>query len=81
MPFIVISYYTNNSFHLHEMNKLIPVFQFGSQFLLVSAPSSHKPLFLVPHCSCYLWQTPLDCAECHGFHEHSAPLQHFSLFL
>jgi hypothetical protein len=38
--------YTSNrftSFRLYEINKLIPVFQFTSQFSLIRAPSSRKP--------------------------------------
>jgi hypothetical protein len=43
----VIPQYTSNwfmSFHLYEMHKLIPVFQFMSQFLLIQAPSSCKQI-------------------------------------
>jgi hypothetical protein len=32
------------SFHLYEMHKLITVFQFMSQFSLIQAPSSSKPI-------------------------------------
>jgi hypothetical protein len=42
--------YTSNrftSFCLHEMHKLIPVFQFTSQFSLIRAPSSRKPIAVV----------------------------------
>jgi hypothetical protein len=38
----VIPRYT--SFRLYEMHKLIPVFQFTSQFSLIRAPSSRKPI-------------------------------------
>jgi hypothetical protein len=38
------------SFRLYEMHKLIPVFQFTSQFSLTRAPSSRKPI-IVPSAS------------------------------
>jgi hypothetical protein len=38
------------SFRLYEMHKLIPVFQFTSQFSLIRAPSSRKPI-IVPGAS------------------------------
>jgi hypothetical protein len=38
------------SFRLYEMHKLIPVFQFTSQFSLIRAPSSRKPI-VVPGAS------------------------------
>jgi hypothetical protein len=31
---------------VYEMHKLIPVFQFMSQFLLIQAPSYHKPVVI-----------------------------------
>jgi hypothetical protein len=49
----VIPRYTSNrftSFRLYEMHKLIPVFQFMSQFSLSRAPSSRKPI-VVPGAS------------------------------
>jgi hypothetical protein len=49
----VIPLYTSNrfkSFRLYEMHKLIPVFQFMSQFSLIRAPSSCKPV-VVPSAS------------------------------
>jgi hypothetical protein len=35
------------SFRLYEMHKLIPAFQFTSQFSLTQAPSSRKPILPV----------------------------------
>jgi hypothetical protein len=49
----VIFQYTSNRFtsvRLYEMHKLIPVFQFTSQFSLIRAPSSRKPI-VVPGAS------------------------------
>jgi hypothetical protein len=43
----VIPRYTDNLFtstRLYEIHKLIPVFQFTSQFSLIRAPSSRKPI-------------------------------------
>jgi hypothetical protein len=43
----IIPQYTSNrftSFRLYKTHKLIPVFQFTSQFLLIRATSSHKPV-------------------------------------
>jgi hypothetical protein len=51
--FTGIPWYTSNrftSFRLYEMHKLIPVFQFMSQFSLIQAPSSRKPI-VVPGAS------------------------------
>jgi hypothetical protein len=45
--------YTSNrftSFRLYEMHKLIPAFQFTSEFSLILAPSSCKPI-VVPGAS------------------------------
>jgi hypothetical protein len=44
------------SFRLYEMHKLIPVFQFMSQFSLIRAPSSRK-LIIVPGSSS--WEVPV----------------------
>jgi hypothetical protein len=44
-----IPQYTSNrfmSFRLYEMHKLIPIFQFMSQFSLIRAPSFHKPIIV-----------------------------------
>jgi hypothetical protein len=49
----VIPRYTRNrstSFRLYEMHKLIPVFQFTSQFSLIRAPSSRKPIVVPGYC-------------------------------
>jgi hypothetical protein len=49
----IIPWYKSNrltSFRLYEIHKLIPVFQFTSQFSLIQAPSSHKPI-VVPGAS------------------------------
>jgi hypothetical protein len=47
MHITVIPWYTSSwftSFRLYEIHKLIPVFQFMSQFSLIQAPSSRKPI-------------------------------------
>jgi hypothetical protein len=45
----VIPQHTSNqftSFCLHKVHKLMAVFQFKSQFLLIRAPSSRKPIVI-----------------------------------
>jgi hypothetical protein len=39
------------SFRLYDMHKLIPVFKFTSQFSLIRAPSSRKPIVVPGACS------------------------------